>query len=165
MLVDIAMFRQGMRLLASGVTIVTTSSDGEHAGLTATAVCSLSAEPPRLIACINRAGHTYQMISRSRCLCVNVLSVEQDRVAKVFAGMDAGDGDDRFGAGGWSVLETGAPALNGALVSFDCRVGTIIDTGSHAVILCEIEGVLASGGSQPLLYCSGSFGGFQGELT
>ncbi len=157
MAVSVDLFKRGMRMLGGGVTIVTTLHEDVPAGLTATAVCSLSAEPQRLLSCINRAGITYNAISVSRRFCVNVLSSTHRDLAACFAGMmDIGE-DDRFAHGKWTTIATGAPVLDDALVAFDCTVSSIIDTGSHAIIIGDIQGVRNSSGGEPLLYMNGNF--------
>lgn len=150
-------FKQGMRRLCGGVTIVTTREGGKTGGLTATAVCSLSAEPPRLLACINRGGNTYRMIAESRVFCVNVLSASQQDLATCFAGMMNIGERDRFELGNWTDLDSGAPALEDALAAFDCRVSSIIDTGSHAIIIGDITAIRTQDADSPLLYMDGRF--------
>src|SRR6266849_7177996 len=73
-LIDPGVFRQGMRQLVGGVTLITTHYAGRNVGLTATAVCSLSATPPRLIVCVNSKGATYKALCASRRMGVNVLA-------------------------------------------------------------------------------------------
>ncbi|RMF11572.1 MAG: flavin reductase [Alphaproteobacteria bacterium] len=150
-------FKQGMRMLCGGVTIVTTKHAGQASGLTATAVCSLSAEPPRILACINRGGTTYGMVSQSRRFCVNVLTADQAELASCFAGMLRIGTEDRFNYGEWTRLTTGSPVLEDALASFDCTVSSIMDTGSHAIIIGDIVEVQVSPGGDPLLYMDGQF--------
>ncbi|MBO6538301.1 MAG: flavin reductase family protein [Rhizobiaceae bacterium] len=150
-------FKQAMRYLAGAVTIVTTGSGAERRGLTATAVCSLSADPPRVIACINRNGTTYEMISKSRKLGINILSAGHQSLAMRFAGMkDIGD-VDRFDEGRWRTLTTGAPILDDALTAFDCTLNVAIDVGSHAIIVAEIVDIKNNSGGEPLLYMESAF--------
>ena len=151
------LFKQGMSKLEGGVTIVTASQEGVPAGLTATAVCSLSAHPPRLLACINRAGTTYGVITQCRHFCVNVLSADDRDLAARFAGVGAVPPPERFATGLWGSLKTGAPVLETALAAFDCRVASIIDTGSHAIIIGDVEDIRAGAGGEPLLYMDGRF--------
>lgn len=150
-------FRAGMRQLVGGVTAVATCLDGKRTGLTATAVCSVSADPPRLLVCVNCQGETYQMIGESRVLSINILSTEHESLAKRFAGMGLEDGGDRFEEGDWQPGITGAPVLSSALASFDCRVGMIMDTGSHGVVIADIQNVIVRAGASPLLYSDGQF--------
>lgn len=157
MSVDPGSFKQAMRYLTGAVTIVTTGDDSDRRGLTATAVCSLSAEPPRLLACINRSGSTFDLISESRTLGINILSSGHTDLAMRFAGMtDIGD-VDRFAEGEWTRLHSGAPILDSALTSFDCRVETAIDVGTHAIIIAEIIGIKQQEGGDPLVYAHSDF--------
>jgi len=151
-------FKHGMRQLGGAVTVVTTADGDSRAGLTATAVTSLSAEPPRLIACINRAGTTYETLSRGRVICVNLLCVQDRALAEQFAGMDGSPESQRFNSDRWTVLETGAPVLEGALASFDCRVDSVLDVGSHGVVIGDIVALTVSEmGAQPLCYRDGDW--------
>jgi flavin reductase (DIM6/NTAB) family NADH-FMN oxidoreductase RutF len=150
-------FKQGMRRLGGAVNIVTSAYDGVFAGLTATAVTSLSAEPARLLACINRAGITYETISKGRCMAVNVLGKEHKELAMRFAGLDGEPETDRFNAGDWITGETGAPMFGNALVSFGCEVESILDAGSHGIVIGRIAEVQVSEEetSEPLCYIDG----------
>jgi flavin reductase (DIM6/NTAB) family NADH-FMN oxidoreductase RutF len=146
-------FKQGMRRLGGAVNIVSAAHDGIFAGLTATAVTSLSAEPPRLLTCINRAGITYETISRGRCMAVNVLGAEHKDLAMLFAGMSGQPESERFADDLWVTGETGAPLLKDALVSFGCTVDSILDVGSHGVVIGTIQEMLVSGSQKPAPLC------------
>lgn len=150
-------FRAGMRQLVGGVTAVATAHEGTRCGLTATAVCSVSADPARLLVCINCKGETYRMIGASRVLSINILSTEHESLAKKFAGMGLADGEDPFSEGTWQSGITGAPVLASALASFECRVAMIMDTGSHGVVIGDIQDVKVRAGASPLLYRDGGF--------
>jgi len=135
----------------ASVCVVTTAAGGTRYGLTATAVASVSARPPRLLVCINQKGATHDRIIESGRFCVNVLGEHQTEVAKVFAGM-GGEIPDRFSAGTWTTLTTGAPALVGASAVFDCEVGEVSDQYSHSVIFGDVVGVTHLEGQDTLLY-------------
>lgn len=157
-------FRVGMRTLAGAVTVLATFYEGRRWGLTATAVCSLSAEPPRLLACVNQRGTSYPAFAASRRFTVNVLAEDQFAVAERFAGIDATPGD-RFVAGAWSAgqLED-LPVLEGAVSVFECRVPEMIDAVTHAVLIGDIVAVRANPEARPLLYCDGRFTTLADEL-
>ncbi|MDV7210316.1 flavin reductase family protein [Azotobacter beijerinckii] len=149
--------RYGMRNFAVGVSIVTAHDGETRVGLTATAVCSVTADPPRLVVFVNKRVAASEAILKSGALCVNVLSGEQEQLAKVFAGMLEGvHGEARFEHGQWHTLTTGVPVLEGALTNFDCRVVKVFDESTHHAFLCE---VLATGehGGEPLIYMNGAF--------
>lgn len=159
MTISAEQFRLGMRRLGGAVNIVTTAHDGVFAGLTATAVTSLSAEPPRLLTCINRAGATYETVSRGRCLAVNVLGAEGKALAMRFAGMDGEPETDRFSDDVWTTGQSGAPLLEDALVSFDCEVESILDAGSHGIVIGNILDIRVNSTDvdTPLCYIDGNW--------
>lgn len=159
MSITVDQFKQGMRRLGGAVNIVTTCHEGVRAGLTATAVTSLSAEPPRLLACINRQGSTYDIISRGRNLAVNVLGIDHKNMAMRFAGMDSVPETQRFEGQGWSSDVHRPPILDNALVSFDCDVDSIMDVGSHGIVIGIIRAVNIPGSENfsPLCYADGGW--------
>ena len=151
-------FKRGMRQLGSAVTVVTTIHDGRMGGLTATSVMSLNVDPPQLLASVNNAGYTFDLIQKSRLLCVNVLSAAQIDIAKRFAGMLPINEDNRFENLDVQTLETGAPVIKGALVAFDCRVSDVIQSGSHGLCISDIHDVhFNTHTTAPLLYMDGHF--------
>ena len=155
--VDLAAFRAGMRALAGTVTVLTTVHVGRRSGLTATAVCSLSAEPPRLLACVNQRGASYAAFAASRRLAINVLAEGQFAIAEIFAGQ-GGPGSDRFAAGEWRDGEAeGLPLLEGAVSTFECRMAEMIDALTHAILIGDIMAVRTNPDLRPLLYCDGRF--------
>ena len=158
-------FRKGMRVLAGAVNVLTTIVGSERYGLTATAVCSLSADPPRLLACVNQKGVTFNAMRQSRLLAVNVLSVSHAETAKRFAGM-ADDIDDRFASGLWTAGRLDSvPVLADACCSFECRVSEIIDSTTHAILVADIIHVSVGEEPRPLVYCDGTFRGLAGQAA
>lgn len=156
---DAQVFKQGMRRVSGAVTVVTTRGPaGERRGVTATAVCSLSADPPSVVACIHRDASVGQMAPASGVFCVNVLSTDQQHVAETFAGRTGHVGEDRFAVGEWGELASGAPALAGALASFDCRLQRCVEFASHVLLIGEVEQTLVGAeAGQPLIYVDGAF--------
>ena len=150
--------RFGMRHFAVGVTIITARDGDERAGLTATAVCSVTADPPRLVVFVNKNIAASPVILNSGALCVNVLAADQEPVAKAFANMVEGvHGAERYGYGQWGELTTGAPALEGALANFDCRVIKVFDESTHHAFLCEVLATRERNDGEALIYLNGVF--------
>ncbi len=135
----------------SSVCVITTEVNGERFGLTATAVSSVSADPPRLLVCINKSGLTHDHIISAGHFAVNVLGENQDDIAKIFAGM-RGAKKDRFETGDWTSSVTGSPVLRNASASFDCRLVEIIDQSTHSVMFGEVVATAKQTGHDPLLY-------------
>jgi flavin reductase (DIM6/NTAB) family NADH-FMN oxidoreductase RutF len=138
-----AAFIAAMGQHVSSVCVITTRHEGQHYGLTATAMSSVCAEPPRLLVCINKNGVSHEKVVASGIFCVNVLMEHQDKVAKAFAGM-LGKDYDKFSAGQWNTIVTGAPALLGATAVFDCEVKSVIDQFTHSIIIGEVVAATAA---------------------
>jgi flavin reductase (DIM6/NTAB) family NADH-FMN oxidoreductase RutF len=135
----------------SSVCVITSAQNGRRNGLTATAMSSVCADPPRLLVCVNRSGTSHELIGAAGVFCVNVLAEAQDNVAKAFAGMMGRD-FDRFSIGEWDQMVTGAPALKHATAVFDCEVNQIIDQFSHSIIIGEVLAARHIKGQDTLLY-------------
>jgi flavin reductase (DIM6/NTAB) family NADH-FMN oxidoreductase RutF len=146
-----------MRCLAGAVTIVATRWGDQRGGLTATAVCSFSLTPPRLLACVNLQGTTFRLIASSRCMSVNVLARNQEVLARRFAGLLGPVTEERFDQVEWCELETGAPVLKSALAGFDCSVDEMFVAHTHAIVIGEVKRVLIGSAEPPLLYLDGRF--------
>ena len=157
--VDPQQFKSGMRRLAGAVCILTINKDGEWAGLTATAVNSISAEPPRMMVCINRNVYAHGLVEPGGSLCVNVLDATQLKEAKRFAGMLEGvNGAERFAGGSWRQVGDDAPELEASLVRFQCRVAEVIEASSHSIVICDVVAVNADQEfTEPLVYFDGRF--------
>ena len=157
---DTGAFKKGMRHLAASVCLITTRHGAERGGLTATAVCSVSAEPPQLLVCVNRDASAHPLIVASRIFAVNVLAPCHRPIAERFAGMDGVEGDARFvDLGDWRTLQTGAPVLHGCPVTFDCKVVNTTVAGTHTIVIGEILDVALDAANLPLLYAQGAFMG------
>ena len=154
-----AQFKLGMRTLAGAVSILTSSHAGHRYGMTATAVCSVSADPPTVLACVNRGSSTHGAISKSGAFCVNVLRFEDRELSRLFSGAHGRNlhGEARFRGGDWTRLGTGAPVLASALVAFDCRVANQLDHGTHSVFLGAVEALRIGSKGKPLLYADGQY--------
>ncbi|WP_052365599.1 flavin reductase [Halotalea alkalilenta] len=130
-------FRDAMAQLGAAVNLVTSDGEMGRAGFTATAVCSVCDTPPTLLVCLNRAASAHPLVIGNGKLCVNVLAAGQVALAERFGGRTPMS--ERFLEGRWRVLDNGTPALEGALVSFACRISRVIAEGSHDVLICPVE--------------------------
>ena len=153
-------FVDGMRQLASGVSVVTAGVDGNRNGMTASAVCSLSADPPSLIACLSRSTGTCGRLADSGAFCVNVLGRHHEDLATVFAGRTDLAGEARFTVGRWQTGDLDVPVLVDALVAFECEVATIHDYATHCIVVGLVHEVHLDGnGTRPLVYHDRTFCG------
>lgn len=150
--VPTADFIAGMRRLAGGVTIVTARLGDVRAGLTATSVCSLTAEPPRLLACVHRDADAHDLIIASGYFALNVLTRSQQGLADHFGGRDTSHGPSRFAEGHWVAGETGVPLLVGAAASFECRLTETLAASTHTIFIGEVEALQTVEGASGLVY-------------
>lgn len=149
-------FRLAMRSLAGAVNLVTSSHRGRKAGMTATAVCSVCAEPPSILVCINKKAATYRTVALSRIFCVNLLRAEDWELSTAFGG--AQSIEERFRSHAWTRHATGAPVFADALCALDCRVVKAYSHGTHGVFIGQVQGVAFGSRGKPLLYADGKYG-------
>jgi flavin reductase (DIM6/NTAB) family NADH-FMN oxidoreductase RutF len=156
------LFKTAMRRVASTVCVLTTEHMGRRWGLTATAVCSLSAAPPSLIACVNRDAEAHEAISQSRRICINVLSEDQIEIAQRFSGTLGHRGEQRFEGAEWYLLATGAPVLRHAAATFDCTIFDRSTYHTHSVLTCFAQAISLGDAGNPLIYADRNYGGVRG---
>jgi len=138
-MIDQVNFREAMSRLVGAVTVITTDGPAGPGGFTASAVCSVTDDPPMLLVCMNRNSRQHNVFSSNGVLCVNVLTADQETISRTFSG--AATVQERFQVDRWSTLETGAPALENALVNFDARIVQTVEAGTHSIFLCGIVSV------------------------
>jgi flavin reductase len=153
--VDAGQFKIGMRTLAGAVNIITSFHSGHRYGMTATAVCSATADPPTVLVCINKLATTHGAVAKSKVFGVNVLRAEDWDLSTTFSGGQSGE--NRFKTKDWTRLSTGSPVLIDALVSFDCRVVKSMTHGTHTIFLGQVEQILIGQKGKPLLYSDGQY--------
>ena len=152
-------FREAMRQLAGGVSVVTTGKGRLRTGLTATSVTSLSAEPPSLLVCINKTSSALLTIRESQSFAVNILTRDHQDIADRFAGRAGTFGAARYEGADWEQLATGTPVLGGALANLDCRLENISEWHSHAIVIGRVVSIRTSAASSPLVYWRGAYAG------
>ena len=151
-----AHFRAVMRRFPTGVTIVTTTLDGEAKGFTANAVASVSAEPPLVLVCVSRQARTHPVIAAARHFCVNLLQVDQEALARRFASKEDGD---PFAGLAYHTAATGSPVIDGALAYLDCELAQEYAAGTHTILIGAVVACRAADGV-PLGYFDGAYRDF-----
>ncbi|MBN3836724.1 flavin reductase [Burkholderia sp. Ac-20344] len=123
-----------MRQFAGAITVVATVDGGKPVGLVATSVCSLSTEPPSIVACVNRASSAHDSIVRASVFGITLLHTSQSGVAEHFGK----DKASRFSGGGWKIT-SGVPYLEGAVANFRCHLHKIYDGFSHSILVGFVD--------------------------
>ncbi|MFG1360572.1 flavin reductase family protein [Xanthobacter pseudotagetidis] len=150
--VDADAFKAGMRALAAGVTVITSCADGRLNGMTATAVCSVSASPPRLLVVVNRESASHDLIARGAAFAVNLLAHHQEPLAARFAQRI----ERPFEGLAFAQGQTGCPLLEEAAASLECRLDDRHEAGTHTIFIGEVVHVRTADAA-PLLYFSGAY--------
>jgi len=150
-------FIDGMSCAVTSVNVVTTDGPGGRYGITVSAMCSVSADPPLLLVCVNRKSPLVDAVARNEAFAVNLLRADQKLVAEVFAGRARDVAPYDFGCAAWESSPLGSPLLVGAVARFDCRLAGSLDAGTHRVLLGQVEGTSGDPGAA-LLYARRAFG-------
>jgi flavin reductase len=145
-------FREAMSGLGAAVNVITSAGPGGLAGMTASAVCSVTDDPATILVCINRNSDNNAIIKTNGVVCINVLGAAQQEVSDVFAGATKCSTADRFLTGTWDTMETGSPTLVGAAVVLDCVVDEVLEKGTHSVFFAHITALRVSEQGSALMY-------------
>lgn len=101
---------------------------------------------------MNRGSDSYEAFKTNGVLCVNTLAASQEHLSAVFAGFTSHTMDERFGQAEWTTLATGAPVLQDAVVSFDCKIDQVSDVGTHSVFFCVVQAIQSGPAHEGLIY-------------
>lgn len=143
-------YRNGMASLAAAVNVIASDGPGGRAGFTATAVTSVTDDPPTLLVCLNRTSSAPPAVMENKVVSVNALAPGHETVSSLFGGKTPMA--DRFAAARWKAGKTGAPLLEDALVSFDCEVTETVEVGTHFILMCRVVDVRGGDREQALVY-------------
>ncbi|MBR0756763.1 flavin reductase family protein [Bradyrhizobium jicamae] len=145
-----ASFKLAMRRFPAAVSVITSADQSRRHGMTATAVTSLSLDPPSLIVCINRATLLHDIMSVGRHFCVNVLRSDQVELSSAFSGAVAPE--LRFDHGRWLTSEDGVSYLDDAQINIFCRKVAAVPYGTHTIFIGEAAAVKLRDPIAPLIY-------------
>lgn len=147
-------YRHAMRSVVSPVAVVTFATDEGPAGLTCTAICSASTQPPMLITCINRKIGACGSMNRAGAFVVNFLADDQAEIARRFS--QSYPEKDLFSFGQWYPNESGALVLMDAASTFECQIKRVEELGAHCVFFGAVTAVNRTE-SNGLMYRDGFF--------
>ena len=127
--------RWAFRRLVTGVTV--RDEQDRPTGMTASAVASVSLEPPSMLVCINRGTRTWELIRERRRFGVSVLGEGQRHIAE----HSARPGVDKELNARWldcRVASDAPPAIAGALSHLTCAVDRVVEVGTPAIVVAEM---------------------------
>ena len=150
-----AQFKAAMRRFAVSVSIITIADETAKFGMTATAVSSVSTDPPSLLVCINRSARIHAEMRSGRAFCVNVLNDDQAALSNAFGGRFPAE--QRFSLGGWIDEDGRPPYLSDAQANVFCVIDTLLEYGTHTIFIGKVEAVRLHGEFQPLVYADARY--------
>ena len=151
--IDSATFRSVLGRFVSGVTIVTArDADGGDHGMTASAFCSVSLEPPLVLVSIAHDATIHPTLLNQDELAISILTASQEAIARRFAEKL----DNRFDGIGFTRAVTGAPLIDGALAVLEGRVVHRYSGGDHTIFVAEVIAASAMM-DEPLVYYRGGY--------
>ena len=154
MTIDPDSFRSVLGRFASGITVVTTrDAEGRDVGMTVSAFCSVSLDPPLVQVCVDHAASLYAALSVSARYGVSILASEQEALSRRFA---TAESTRRFDGIGYRRGESGVLLLDDALAQLECRIVASHPTGDHTMFVGEVESARARS-ARPLLYYRGGY--------
>lgn len=136
--------------------ITTRAPDGSDQGMTASAFCSVSLEPPLILVCVERIASIHGAITGCSHFAVNVLAQSQEPIARRFAEVDG----NRFDGIGFSRGAHSMPVIDDAIATLECRRTTTYEGGDHTIIIGEVESA-SWRDDKPLLYYRGGYAGIE----
>jgi len=155
--IDRQSFFEVMASFPSGVAIVTTvTADGVPRGLTTTAVCSVSADPPTILVCVDLGSRTLAALRVSRRFVVNFVGEGRSELCSRFASKE----EDKFAGVSWRPTAAGMPLLHDDVLAWaECGTVHELEIGDHVVLVARVD----DGGVQhelepPLMYYRRSWG-------
>jgi flavin reductase (DIM6/NTAB) family NADH-FMN oxidoreductase RutF len=147
-------FRRALSQFASGVTVVTTrDAIGQPLGLTVSAFCSVSLEPPLVLVCVDKKASSYSGFLESRAFVVHILAEDQEELSRRFATKDPKKFEGMIYRRG---IE-GIPVLEGAVATLECRLVQAYEGGDHTIFVGQVEGASVREEALPLLYFRGAY--------
>jgi len=132
--------------------VTTKNGDGSDEGMTVSAFCSVSLDPPLVLICIEKSASAYEALTTASGFVVNILAASQEQVARRFSIVDV----DRFEGVGYSRSPNGTAVLDDVLGVIECTNFAMHDAGDHTIIVGEVEAARAQSGT-PLLYYRGGY--------
>lgn len=153
--IDMKTFWRTLGMRATGMTVVTADSDEGPVGFLGLSASHVTADPATMIVSIDRKTSALAGIVSRRHFAINYLPAEAAALADAFGGRTGVSGADRFAAGEWTTLATGAPVLKSALGVFDCAVDEFIERGNIVIAIGGVRATAVNPEGTPLVFFRG----------
>ncbi len=152
-------FKTAMRGFVGSCSLITMGAGAAASGLVVTSGISLTAEPPMVLACINRASSGWPLLKEAGVFGWSALGAQHQAVAVRFSGFAGARGAARYDGADWVVGEAGARTLADAPLAFDCAVDEMLDRGTHSIVIGRVLSIRTTPGQGALIYWNGGYRG------
>ncbi|MGF1431018.1 flavin reductase family protein [Kitasatospora sp. LaBMicrA B282] len=150
MSVDALDLRSALRSHAAGIVVLTAPGP---VGVTITSFTSVSAAPALVSFALADTSSTWQQVRQSDWFGIQVLSAEQQDLARLFAT----SGADRFGpATRWHLGPHGVPLLDDCLSWLVCARQDTLTLGDHHVVVAAVEQARTGAPGDSLVHLHGA---------
>lgn len=143
---DPDLFREAMSRLSAPVVLVTTDGEAGRHGLTVSAICSVSADPPTVLVCLNRSSRAHTALVSNGVLGISILQTGHEDIAGRFARSSLSQ-DEKFAGVDWHTSALGVPVLDNAVATLSGPIASIHSSGSHDIVLCQVTDITLREGS------------------
>lgn len=154
---DAKAFRDAMRAFVGNCSVLTVGNGDQATGLVVTSGISLSAEPPLILACVNRSSSSWPHFSPGAVFGWSSLGAAHQGVAERFSGFGGVTGPARYDGADWETTRIGARLLVGAATAFACTVDAMIEKGTHSIIIGRIHDIRRTDEAGALIYWNGRY--------
>ena len=150
-------FRDAMRAFVGNCSVLTVGDGDDASGLVVTSAISLSADPPLLLACVNRTASAHPLLVKYGRFGWSSLGSAHQAVAERFSGFGGLKGPARYEGAEWETAVTGARLLMGAPAAFDCTVEEMIERATHSILIGRVRAIRTTPGTGALVYWNGAY--------
>ncbi|MCW2273916.1 flavin reductase (DIM6/NTAB) family NADH-FMN oxidoreductase RutF [Rhodoblastus acidophilus] len=157
-MIDPKDYRDAMSAIASPVHLLATDGKAGMAGLTVTALASITDSPATLLVCVNRGTPSGPRFIENGHFSVNSLAAADRDLSDIFAGRTDEHFERKFTHGLWKPGLHGQPALMSALACFECKLTEVKDIGTHHIFFGEVLAVARPALGPSLIYHRRAYG-------
>jgi 3-hydroxy-9,10-secoandrosta-1,3,5(10)-triene-9,17-dione monooxygenase reductase component len=127
------LFRGTLGCFATGVVVITAAVGEDLFGMAVNSFTSVSLEPPMVLFCASKASTTLPDVLRAGGFCANILSADQEDLARQFAAKG-----DRYSGVSHKLGLTGSPVIDGVHAYVECEISSVVDAGDHVIVLGDV---------------------------
>lgn len=148
-------FKAALRGMATSVCVITTRDENDvpH-GMAASAVVSVSFDPPSMLIAVNESASICARLKATRAFCINVLGSEHAPIVEAFS--SSALRERRFLSDDWARGALGLPYLKSAQASLFCVEDGALSYGTHTVFIGRVLDVLAANPGSPFVWHNGA---------